>query len=92
MATIPDEQKRILQTLSADPEQNVLVENGPEQTWYLYEFTEQPPRITDVRQDVAAELLSYVERVAPGLQRKDLPDTYTVFTLTEQGKNVVDEA
>ena len=89
MAALPDQQLEVLKLLAADPQQNTLVENAPEQSWYVYEFTEQPPRITDVRRDVAAALQDYVERVEPGVQRKELPATYTVYTLSELGKNVV---
>lgn len=81
------EHESVLETLSRDPAQNRLVHDDPDKRWYVYEFTAEPPTITDVRNDVAEVLLGggLVTRVEEDVRRIDLPGDYTVYVLADEG-------
>ncbi|HEX7022878.1 MAG TPA: hypothetical protein VF171_08470, partial [Trueperaceae bacterium] len=68
---------------------NVLVRDGADRRWYLYEFGDTPPTITDVRQDVAEALVEegYVDYLDEDTERrKPLPADYGVYELSESGR------
>ena len=84
-----DEQAQILDLLRRDPSSNRLVRDGGDNRWYVYEFTDTPPTITDVRGDVGDALLEggHVRYVEDEVRRTELPDIYSVYELSGEGGN-----
>lgn len=79
----------MLELLRRDEAQNRLVHDDTDRRWYLYEFIEEPPRITDVRKDVAEALLEggQVTRIEDEVRRVDLPGSFSVYVLADTGEN-----
>ncbi len=83
------EQAQILDLLKSDPSSNKLVRDGGDNRWYVYEFSDTPPTITDVRGDVGDALLEggHVRYVENEVRRTELPDIYSVYELSDGGSD-----
>lgn len=88
-SSLPEEQAEVLELLRRDEAQNRLVHDDTDRRWYLYEFTEEPPRITDVRKDVAESLLEggQVTHVEEEVRRVELPGGFSVYVLADAGES-----
>lgn len=85
-AALTGEQSEVLEPLRRDPAQNRLVHDEADRRWYVYEFTEEPPRITDVRREVAEGLVGggwVVQAAEDEARRVELPGGFAVYTLAE---------
>lgn len=87
--SLPEEHAEVLELLRRDEAQNRLVHDDADRRWYLYEFTEEPPRITDVRKDVAEALLAggRVMRVEEEIRRVELPGGFSVYVPADAGES-----
>lgn len=89
-ASLSDEARAVLEPLRRDPAQNRLVHDDADRRWYVYEFTEEPPRITDVRREAAEGLVSsgaVVRAAESEARRVDLPGGFSVYTTPEAAKS-----
>jgi hypothetical protein len=88
-ASLPEEQAELLELLRRDETQNRLIHDDDDRRWYLYEFTEEPPRITDVRKDVAEALLEggRVAHVEEEVRRVELPGGFSVYVLADANES-----
>ena len=85
-ASLSDEARAVLEPLRRDPAQNRLVHDDADRRWYVYEFTEEPPRITDVRREAAEGLVesgAVVRAAESEARRVDLPGGFSVYTTPE---------
>ncbi|MDZ7703234.1 MAG: hypothetical protein U5L04_01960 [Trueperaceae bacterium] len=88
MTDIPREQAVVLERLLDDRVQNRLVYDSEDKRWYHYDFTSEPPTITDIQTDLAEALLQkrYIEKRGDD-QRAALPPSYEVYTATDLAEN-----
>lgn len=86
---LSEEHVEVLELLHRDESQNRLVHDEADRRWYLYEFTEEPPRITNIRKDVADALLAggQVIRVEEEVRRVELPGGFSVYALPSASTN-----
>jgi hypothetical protein len=85
---------RLLEYLSAEPDAHKLVLDEPDGRWFAYGFEADPPEVSDVRKDIAVDLLAAGWIEDRGKEtRVDFPgDDYRVFLITEAGKRALSEA
>ncbi len=89
-ASLSDEARAVLEPLRRDPAQNRLVHDDADRRWYVYEFTEEPPRITGVRREAAEGLVAsgaVVQAAESEARRVDLPGGFSVYTTPEAAES-----
>ena len=89
-ASLSDEARAVLEPLRRDPAQNRLVHDDADRRWYVYEFTEEPPRITDVRREAAEGLVesgAVVQAAKSEARRIDLPGGFSLYTTPEAAES-----
>jgi hypothetical protein len=84
---------RVLEYLRAEPDAHKLVLDESDDRWFAYGFETDPPEVSDVRKDVAVNLVAagWVEDRAEDT-RVDFPgEDYRVFLISEEGIRALGE-
>lgn len=87
------EAARLLEYLHADPDAHKLVLDQTDDRWFAYGFESDPPEVSDVRKDVAVNLVAsgWIEDRGEET-RVDFPgDDYRVFLISEEGVQALSE-